>query len=315
MTSFNHYCILCILALAVSHCQSSDDVSYDSGKKSANSGDVATQPSPTGATGSNVIGGGVISSTPVAGVDILTTDNSAYPTVEFCGTGNIKSISDRNPIQVATKQEISVDKVDSHTTRFTSSDRTINKEVVKLTGKTTFTRSSKTDLVNRQKEDGFKNEIFLMFANKSESATGAGQTSLRFSSPFPFLVIPTEMRRYDSLSAGSIDFNNIIVRDQSGKRLFTVNTSVSQLDRSGSTIRVQVSNIIPEDTNGSLYDKLPLPRNSIYEINTETKKVMRLSTSTIYYNSHKKAARDMTIDLALKSYSVRGKTEQHASCP
>jgi hypothetical protein len=237
-----------------------------------------------------------------------------YPQLRYAGNGNIVSIDSSNPIQVATLQEFNREIIRLNTTRFTSSDSTIDKRVRRLVGTTEFDRTSKTELINREDEDKFTNLSFVMYASRSRATTGYGSNVLNYSSPIPAAIIPTEMVQYDVLRNGPVSFPATVVED--GGVRFDIVSTISEVGRNGNLITIlHQTEIQGNDNSGRLYDKLHLSWRVQYEIDTVAKKVLSLNSNDFYYNEQK-GRRNMTVLLQLCEYTILAKNQsERYSCP
>lgn len=298
--------MLCIAAVCIAGCQQEDDWGFQPGE-----GNGGFFPMGGSSGGQNNGGFGSGDLNPVDLQNDLDREVD-YPQLRYTGDGNIASIDSRNPTQVATSQEFSAEMIRMNTTRFTSSDSTIDKRVRKLVGFTEFERTPKKEIILREDEDKFKNLSFVMYVSRSKSNTGYGGNTLTYSSPIPAAVVPTEMAQYDVLGAGGVTYSAAVI-DDDGTR-FEIVSTISEMMRSGSTIKIQqLTEIQGNHHQGKLYDKLHLPRITQYEIDTVGKKVLSIYSDDYYYNE-KKGLRNTTITLQLCSYTLKGQT-QNFPCP
>jgi len=228
-----------------------------------------------------------------------------YPTTEYFGSGILNSY-DSNPIQARVMQNVDESQFTNQTLSFTSSDSNVNDEVVKLVGKSSYQRISKSKIFELEKTQGFVYHEFLMYAESSSSATGYGSSSTSFSTPMPFMVIPGDKNRYDRLAQQPASYQ-INVSGAAGSYTATVN--VDLVSATDSNIQVRISANIPQDTDGRLYDQFPLAQSSIYHIDPVTKRIIRVEVRDYFYHSKKKERKDMNLTFILCKFTQNGVPE------
>jgi len=281
--------LVCSVVL-IAACNSEDSADYKGEKKTTNFGN-GQDAGATGQFGSGQFNG--------------SEEPTSYPATEYFGSGILKSVDD-NPIQARIMQTVNENEFINHTLSFTSSDGNVNKEVVKLVGKTTYRRIAKSKIFELEKTQGFVYLDFLMYAESASSATGFGSSTSNFSIPMPFLVIPGDSSRYDSLKQQPVNYQ-VTVNGSGGT--YGVSVSVELVSSTATDVQIRITANIPNDSDGKLYDQFPIAQSSVYHIDPVAKRVTQVDVQDLYYNSHKRARKNMWLNFSLCKYTQNGQTD------
>lgn len=237
----------------------------------------------------------------------------SYPSLEFYGSGNLTS-RENNPIKMNSNYEIDRETVSQNITSFTSSDSHVNKEVVKLVGGTTYQRVTKEEMKTWREQFYFKPEGFLMYGKNAKIANKAGSREQYYSMPVPVVVVPADMARYDVLKGGTLKYDPITVTNAKSGGQYDVLISVYEEKREGDIIHVVVKAEIPKDTVGHQYGDFALPYTSNYKIDTKNKKILSVATKSYYYNTDRKARREITVGNQLCRWKGKDSVETFNNC-
>ncbi len=286
------YIPLTCLVILLGACQADDNVGFERKKKPTSFGNGQD----ANANADGTFGTGQFDS---------LEEPANYPTTEYFGSGVLNSV-DANPIQSRIMQKVNQNQFTNQTLSFTSSDSNVNKEVMKLVGSTNYQRIPKDKIFELERTQGFVYLDFLMYAQGTSSSTGFGSDSANFSSPLPFLVIPSDKSRYDVLSQQPVSYQINVTGSGGG---YSVSVGVELVSATDNQVQIRISANIPEDTDGRLYDRFPLAQSSTYHIDTNAKKIMRVDVRDLYYNSHRKRRKDMSMTFNLCKFTQNGKVE------
>lgn len=191
-----------------------------------------------------------------------------YPTLYYKGVGTYSCEGDINPansrvISQLAPTNLESKLVDAKAThpRSTVQSR-INQELEASLDSAIYTRVTNAER-DQLKKDGYDlADSFALFATSVEKPN-AGQI-FNFDKPLPIGFWPAAASRYDDLIKGERTWTAKV----SGTKSFTAKITLSYVSTQGDRIILKLTTFIPEDKDRSIYEIFPIPKESIYTINT-----------------------------------------------
>lgn len=206
-------------------------------------------------------------------------------------------------------------------------DESVNSKSI---GVNTYQRSSRTELKNL-KSDGFNAAYFAIFA---KSVRGKNGFNFTFEKPVPVYPWPAAISRYEELSSGAISWSAIVTADRyvslnpnisdsavqgsgesfvkSGNAIkqFNLTVAVSMQAAEGDLIKLTFDITIPEDKERMIYKYFPLPKTTIYTIDTAKKDIKAVHMVNWSNGDKSKDPEESVLDYKLCSKTVSGEVKQ-----
>ena len=231
-----------------------------------------------------------------------------YPELKFYGLGtlsNNKKIYDTwGKVTVnMNERDLELDLTDLQIVVPNHQDKS-DKETRKEKGMSTFWRVQKDEMVRLIKEDDFNNAPYVIFANGAVKPNGKG--TFHFDRPLPVFAWPAREAAYQGLKDAGSESWSARVNDD-----YMVHVTVSYEGFQGDLIKLKIEADIPADREGRIYETFPISKESIFYINTESRRVMKLRTSDRYYDEEKKRGERNDLLWKLCSSSRSGETKKY----
>ena len=206
-----------------------------------------------------------------------------FPDLDFKGDGHstCKGKSYTSLAGITTKLSKTELDINLHRNRVIVDDKAqdkADKQIARSRGHTIYDRLSDQELKDLR-DDGFESARFAIFARGVEKQ--AQQQQYSFSEPLPVFPWPARASRYEDLDDGPMSWSASV----SGHKSFNVTITVSKESEVGDKVKLKFRLDISGDSAGELYEEFPIPREAIYEINTESRDVRSIDSTNLYFGN------------------------------
>lgn len=236
-----------------------------------------------------------------------------YPELKFNGSGHTTyKNSDKFPMtsSIATQLETETLAITTVSTKIKCDPKCeqdeVDRDVAAKLGTTTYQRVPKQELNRLKNEEEFRYVSFAVFADEAQKPGG---NPFQFETPLPVFPWPAVMSRYEDLEDGPQQWTSRVNGGQ-----FNATVTVSLEGKSGDQVTIKFALTIPEDRDHKLYGDFPMPKEAVYVIDTKTKDVLRINSTSAYHGNKSKRGEFSVVAFSLCSKTTGGETDTF-SCP
>jgi len=247
-----------------------------------------------------------------AEIDDSGLTNESYPLLTMKAGGSLDHRKGSARIEQDMTAHVTADKYEFNVTRFAATGgdqrKRVHDRIKNQTGVTQGRRTERARARTLQRNENFEYQPFVIFADSVSSQDGR---TYAFATPLPVFVSPAALARYESLDDGPLTYTTNV----SGTSSFTVNTTIRRSSPPNDpNVRITIENVIPEDSQGRLYQAFPFARESQFYIDTREQTLRRVDMTRIYHDDDRKTQRLMHLNYRVCNANQNGSITQIEGC-